>query len=335
MEISDQLIPSQMYDKGRFGRKPDAIVLHTMVGSLEGTKAWFSNVKRSPKSSAHYGIALDGRVWRFVREEDTAWHAGNVYKATAPLVLERKGINPNWYTIGIEHEDNGDPEAERTEAMYEASAKLVYDICKRWNIPIDRKHIIIHREITQRKSCPGILNAERIVERAKRIGMNENQSTLQWAVNLESFFLERQIPPERRESIVRSWADTVKTFDGHVSKWIREFNLPEGSGLVQVDAEIAKLMGIEDDYVSLRDAAQSVAGQFDDDSALIKALEASGGDLRKCVTRRDVLEDENKRLRAKRNVDKYTSRELVKEVFIRLFRSITGSIKREVNDNAK
>ena len=39
--------------------------------------------------------------------------------------------------------------------MYATSSDLLADICKRWNIPVDRSHIIGHREIYSLKTCPG------------------------------------------------------------------------------------------------------------------------------------------------------------------------------------
>ena len=62
-------------------------------------------------------------------------------------------INPNYYTIGIEHE--GSEDSEWTEEMYNSSAALIKDICTRWGIPLDRKHIVGHHEIFSLKTCPG------------------------------------------------------------------------------------------------------------------------------------------------------------------------------------
>ncbi len=136
---------------GRQGHKPEGIVIHIMAGTLIGTDAWFNN----PKSqvSAHYGIGKKGEVHQYVKEEDSAWHAGKVSSPNALLV--KPNINPNLYTIGIEHE--GSESDEWTEEMKNASAALIRDICIRWNIPIDRNHIIGHYQITNKKpNCPAI-----------------------------------------------------------------------------------------------------------------------------------------------------------------------------------
>jgi N-acetylmuramoyl-L-alanine amidase CwlA len=147
-------IPSPNFVKGRRQFMPEAIVIHIMEGTLSGTDSWFRNVES--KVSAHYGIGKNGEVHRYVQESDTAWHAGRV-NAPAWSLIKPSGngfyINPNFYTVGIEHE--GNEESDWTDAMYDSSSALVRDICARWNIPLDRQHIIGHHEIYSLKTCPG------------------------------------------------------------------------------------------------------------------------------------------------------------------------------------
>lgn len=287
------------FEQGRRGREIIGIVLHTMVGTLEGTYQWFNNLEA--KASSHYGIGLDGRVWQFVKEEDTAWHVGNNYNPTWKLF---DGTNANFYTIGIEHEDKGQPDAERTEKQYEASGKLVRDICHRWNIPINREHIIGHREIYARKSCPGTLDIDRVIQIAKRESMNGTQPTLDWAVKLESFFQERQIPPERRESKVREWADAQTILDGHIAKWIDRMNLVEGSGLSTIDEQIEKLLKNEDAYALLRSTAEKVVGKhYEDDKSLLEALSAVEGSIKILTDERDGYKTKVEEWHKKENQD--------------------------------
>lgn len=153
---------------GRRTKTVTAIVIHLMDGSLTGTDQWF---KVPPKdrglsgmaSSAHYGIGKDGTLHQYVLEKDTAYHAGRVDMPTWAKALEG---NPNFTTIGIEHE--GRPADEWPETMVLASAELVADIATRHAIPIDREHIVGHREIYSKKSCPGPhCPLDRIVHLAK------------------------------------------------------------------------------------------------------------------------------------------------------------------------
>jgi N-acetyl-anhydromuramyl-L-alanine amidase AmpD len=134
------------------GHRPRAIVIHIMDGSLVGTDSWFND--RASGVSAHYGIGKAGTVHQYVRETDTAFHAGTVVRPTWPLL--KPGINPNYYTIGIEHEGFGGPGTSWPKGMLEASVALVGDIARRWGIPLDADHIIPHRAIRATKPhCPG------------------------------------------------------------------------------------------------------------------------------------------------------------------------------------
>ena len=102
----------------RNGEKVEFITIHTVQGSYASAISWFKN--RNARVSAHYVIrASDGQVTQMVCEDDKAYHV-RTDNATA---------------IGIEHEgfiDDGG--AWYTNEMYESSAALVRDICKRRGI---------------------------------------------------------------------------------------------------------------------------------------------------------------------------------------------------------
>jgi N-acetyl-anhydromuramyl-L-alanine amidase AmpD len=137
--------------------QPKAIVIHVMDGSLAGTDAWFND----PASgvSAHYGIGRDGTIHQYVKETDTAFHAGTVDRPTWPdLKRDREGrpINPNFYTIGIEHAGWGERAEPWPPQQRDASLKLVREIAARWEIPLDGRHVIPHAQIRASKPhCPG------------------------------------------------------------------------------------------------------------------------------------------------------------------------------------
>ena len=148
--------------RGRHGSHPEAIVVHIMEGTLRGTDEWFANPESNV--SAHYGIGQDGGIHQYVAEGDTAWHAGRVERPTWDLLKE--GVNPNRYTIGIEHEGHAD--TPWSEEMYRTSAALIRDVANRWSIPIDRDHVVGHREIFAAKTCPGHqVDLERLVRMAR------------------------------------------------------------------------------------------------------------------------------------------------------------------------
>ena len=129
---------------------PDVIVIHIMAGTEAGTDALFGNP--ASQVSAHYGIAKTGAIHQYVDEKDTAYHTGihgaDFARATAQVVKDRPGVNPNQYAIGIEHEAQ-DGEVW-PEAMLDTSRALVQQCAARWNIPLDRYHVLGHHEIYAR-----------------------------------------------------------------------------------------------------------------------------------------------------------------------------------------
>ena len=151
---------AENFRKGRHGHEPKAIVIHIIVGSLESAGVTF----RDPRSSvsAHYGVGKSGDIHQFVQEADTAFHAGIVVRPTWKLI--NPAVNPNYYTIGIEHE--GQPQDAWPAEQYRASAALVREIAGRWKIPLDRDHIIMHREIRASKTCPGAADIDRLIHEA-------------------------------------------------------------------------------------------------------------------------------------------------------------------------
>ena len=147
-------VPSPNFTAGRKTYHPEAIVIHIMDGTFAGTDSWFGSTKS--KVSAHYGIGQDGTVHQFVDEQNTAWHAGRVNAPSWSLIKRLSDgsyINPNFYTIGIEHE--GKPDSDWTDQMYDSSSSMIAKIATTYGIPLDRQHIIGHHEIFSIKTCPG------------------------------------------------------------------------------------------------------------------------------------------------------------------------------------
>ena len=142
--------PDSNFRKGRpEGLRPEAIVIHIMDGSFAAGESVFRDA--TTQKSAHYGISKSGEIHQYVDENDTAFHAGIVVNPTWRLLKPR--VNPNYYTIGIEHE--GRPDDVRPEAQLSASASLLRDIAARWAIQLDKEHVVRHREIRASKTCPG------------------------------------------------------------------------------------------------------------------------------------------------------------------------------------
>lgn len=147
------------FTKGRSGYHIEGIVIHSMVGTQAGSISWFKNPDSD--ASAHYCISKSGEVVQCVLDEDFAWHAGNVSAKyeNMPFVLKDNwdaGVkNPNFYTIGIELEDLGDVHWNYPDKQMEALRDLIKFLSGKYNIPLKRSHIIMHKEVDPaRKSDP-------------------------------------------------------------------------------------------------------------------------------------------------------------------------------------
>ncbi len=188
------------YWQSRNGKPIDGVVLHTMVGTYDGTIKYFQNNDR--QVSAHYCVSLDGDITQMVTEDVGANHAGITSNPKTPVY---KGFNPNWNTIGIENADNLHPaDADRSKQLAPLAA-LVRDICLRNNIPIDRDHICGHRELYDRKTCPGNIDVDLVVKLASD---KMNPAMPQWLIDLLKEDLG--IDTSKSEGEVRGQVGNVK-----------------------------------------------------------------------------------------------------------------------------
>jgi len=144
-----EFIKTENYEKGRKGFKPRAIVIHITEGSASACTDWF--LRQESQVSTHYLVTRKGKIIQFVEEKNTAWHAGRVFRPRWKLL--RKGINPNYYTIGIELEGFDDQEPTFIQTI--VTAVLIAVIAERWKIPLDENHVIGHNQINAKKKCPG------------------------------------------------------------------------------------------------------------------------------------------------------------------------------------
>lgn len=149
-QFNIQWAGSPNFKSGRNGKKIIAIVDHITQGLMPGTLSWMQNP--SAKASAHYLVTRKGEIYQLVKDEDAAYHAGAVSKPSWPLY---DGTNPNYYTLGIEHEGmTGEPLAE---IQYQASLWLHQYLIKKHCLQINNNSIIGHYRIdsVNRPNCPG------------------------------------------------------------------------------------------------------------------------------------------------------------------------------------
>jgi N-acetyl-anhydromuramyl-L-alanine amidase AmpD len=119
----------------------DRVVIHMPEATYPITLRVFQDPAHG--AATHYVLrSEDGHVAQLARELDVAYHAGH------------RAFNER--SIGIEHEGWAAEPSYLTEQMYAASARLVAGICARYDIPVDRKHIVGHNEVPDIvRICPG------------------------------------------------------------------------------------------------------------------------------------------------------------------------------------
>ncbi|MFD8298608.1 N-acetylmuramoyl-L-alanine amidase [Streptomyces bauhiniae] len=122
----------QVSNRPANGVRIDTIVIHDTESSYQSAISTFQN---PGGSSAHYVMrSSDGAVTQMVPTKDVAYHAGN--------------YSTNLHSIGIEHEGYAAHGATwYTEAQYQATASLVRYLADRFDIPMDREHIIGHDDV--------------------------------------------------------------------------------------------------------------------------------------------------------------------------------------------
>ncbi|MFG1706635.1 N-acetylmuramoyl-L-alanine amidase [Nonomuraea sp. M3C6] len=120
------------HDRLSRDRSVDYIVIHDTEGTYQGIPAMIRNPKYV---SWHYTIrSRDGHVAQHVPTRDIAWHAGNWDINTRSIGIEHEGYlakGGTWYT----------------EAMYRSSAKLVKYLADKYDIPLNRAHILGHDNV--------------------------------------------------------------------------------------------------------------------------------------------------------------------------------------------
>jgi len=140
-----QWMGSPNYDTNR---KPiTKIIIHWIVGNLAAADAQFQNT--TTQTSAHYGVE-DSTIHQYVLEQNVAYHAG-IYSV-------------NQESVGIEH--SASPDRSASESTYKTSGQLIWEISKRYNIPLDRQHILKHSEVKATQCC-GTVDVDKLINIAK------------------------------------------------------------------------------------------------------------------------------------------------------------------------
>ncbi|MGW6740156.1 N-acetylmuramoyl-L-alanine amidase [Streptomyces sp. NPDC055025] len=122
----------QVANRPADGIRIDSIVIHDTESSYESA---ISTFQTPGGGSAHYVIrSSDGAVTQMVPTKDLSFQAGN--------------YSTNMHSIGIEHEGYAASGGTwYTQIQYETSAELVAYLADRFDIPLDRQHIVGHDNV--------------------------------------------------------------------------------------------------------------------------------------------------------------------------------------------
>lgn len=199
------LMPTTNYNERPMGIKPEVIILHHTAPfpSLSKVGYFFQDV--NSRVSSHFTVGKDGVIIQSVDEKDRAWHAG-------PSAWLGKN-NVNDYSLGIEILNDGDSKDPFTELQYNAVAKLVSYLMKKYDIPLSK--VIGHRDIAiplGRKIDPSDNFDWKLVKSKIRKNLDMPQSFFGWW----------ELPQESNEKI-----DTAFSLlrDNDVNKRVTAFDL--------------------------------------------------------------------------------------------------------------
>nr|WP_053851818.1 N-acetylmuramoyl-L-alanine amidase [Streptomyces sp. NRRL B-24085] len=130
--VAGSPVGRQVADRPTNGIRIDTIVIHDLESTYDAGVAGLANPTNP--AATHYVMSSTGAVTQMVPTKDIAFHAGN--------------YSTNLHSIGIEHEGYAAHGAAwYTEAPYQATADLVKYLAERFDIPLDRQHIIGHDNV--------------------------------------------------------------------------------------------------------------------------------------------------------------------------------------------
>lgn len=173
--VEDYLLPLETYsDERLYG--PEMVMIHfTSAVVLDRKDPYNIDLIRGIfldyELSIHYIIERDGTIRCYIPEDRVAWHAGkgswhldekytdamNQYAIGIEMVAMGSKSDMASYLSGKEYDALDQSLMGYTEEQYEALSALVADLCLRYDIPMDRDHIIGHQEYAIKKRDPGEL----------------------------------------------------------------------------------------------------------------------------------------------------------------------------------
>lgn len=104
-------------------------------------------------SAAEIDASHKGQGWTCIGYHYVIRKDGTVEQGRPHWTVGAHAYGHNSYTIGI-HVCGNFEEAEPTDAQIESTAMLLANLCTDYSLPIDRDHVVGHRELMS-TACPG------------------------------------------------------------------------------------------------------------------------------------------------------------------------------------
>jgi hypothetical protein len=209
-------------------------VIHTMAGWIEGAEARFRD---GSGVEAHFGVALDGRVWQW---RDT------LYQADAQA-------GGNDYCISVETEDGGQPETRWTPAQFDRLVELVAWLGIEHAIPMrlvtstDERGIGYHRQFAtwnpNAHSCPGDV---RLAQLTAELLPTLQGADMALSDDDKTWIIDRLKESERRTARWVDHGDDQVTGSGNHHVRVREDVAAANQTLAQLGAKVDALKAAVD-----------------------------------------------------------------------------------------
>lgn len=181
--VEDFLLPLEDFS-GERQHQPQFVMIHFTSAVVNHRDDPYNmehirNIFVDYNVSVHYIIQRDGTVRCYIPEDRVAWHAGKGQWNDDPVYTNKM----NQYAFGIEmvaigsqkdmsiyltdsqYQALDDSLKGFTQEQYDALKLLVTDLCARYDIPMDRSHVIGHEDYAPTKTDPGeLFDWSRIIE---------------------------------------------------------------------------------------------------------------------------------------------------------------------------
>lgn len=155
----------------RNGRSIDMVILHhSATTNAEQVLRMMETGSRTV--SANYVLGNDGHIYGVVPEEKRAWTSGSPSDGGKGADFDRRAITFECANLSV----NG---WTISEATYASLGKLIADFHRRYGVPLDRDHIVGHRELYTRwgasyaTACPGGMDLDKVVRLAKSYALGK------------------------------------------------------------------------------------------------------------------------------------------------------------------